>query len=227
MATHLEIELDRLRRKLLRLGAAVEEGLHDALRAFARREGQLAARVIDDDVQVDGLEVDLEEDCLKVLALYQPVARDLRLIVAVLKINNDLERVGDLAVNIAERVVSLCGKPPLGSPYDVVGMGEQSRAMLRKSLDAFVNLDAGLAHEVCRMDDTIDAMNREAYSKIVDAMKGQPGALEALINYISISRNLERVADHSTNIAENVIALLEGEIVRHRLEDFDRSAEEK
>jgi len=221
MVTHLEIELGRLRKKLLRLCAAVEESLRDALSALARRDGQLAARIIDNDAEIDRREVDLEEDCLKVLALYQPVARDLRLIVAVLKINNDLERIGDLAVNIAERVASLCHRAPIASPYDVLGMGEHSRTMLRKSLDAFVNLDSQLAHDVCRMDDTIDAMNREAYPKIVKAMEGHPDELEALISYISISRNLERVADHTTNIAEDVIALLEGEIVRHRLEQSD------
>ncbi len=220
MATYFEIELDRLKKKLIHLGTMVEESLYRAIRAFADRHEAEAIAVIEHDLNIDRMEVELEEDCLKILALYQPVARDLRMIVSVLKINNDIERIADLAANIAERVVFLCRREPIDPPYDVFDMASNVQVMVRKSLDALIELRADLAHEVCATDDHIDQINRETYTIVTQAIQENPEHLEMLLNYISISRYLERIADHATNIAEDVIGLLEGEIVRHRLEEF-------
>ncbi len=221
MTTHLEIELARLKKLLLYLGANVEESLLRAISALTDRDEQQAVAVIQHDIEIDRLEVELEEECLKTLALYQPVARDLRLIVATLKINNDLERIADLSANIAERVVFLCRREPIAVPFDVAEMARHVRLMVKKCLDAFVRLDSDLAYEVCATDDHVDQINREMYGKVTQAIQENPERLETLINYISISRYLERVADHATNIAEDVLGLLEGEIVRHRLEEFE------
>jgi phosphate transport system protein len=166
------------------------------------------------------MEVGVEEDCLKILALHQPVAIDLRFIVAVLKINNDLERIGDLAVNIAERSAFLSKHPPFGFSLGLVEMADRAQDMLKHSLDALINLDSGLAQEVCAADDEIDAMNRQMYLKIQDAIRSNPGKLESLIHLLSVSRHLERIADHATNIAEDVIYMVEGRIARHRTEDY-------
>jgi len=220
MTTYIEIELVKLKKKLLELGAKVEDSLRQSVLALAGRDRKLAETIIEQETTIDTLEVEFEEECLKVLALHQPVARDLRFIVSALKINNDLERIGDLAANIAERAVFLSKRDVIDSPYDVLGMADHARNMVRKSLDAFANLDEETAREVCTIDEKIDRLNREAYPKVTRAMQENPEHLEQLINYISISRYLERVADHSTNIAEDVLALLGGEIVRHRLEEM-------
>ena len=166
------------------------------------------------------MEVEVEEDCLKTLALYQPVAIDLRFIVAVLKINNDLERIGDLAVNIAERSVFLAHQPGVGITLDFIDMAQKARGMLEKSLDALVNFSVDIAGEVCASDDIIDGINRQMYLKVQKAIGDNPEQIESLIHLLSISRHLERIADHATNIAEDVIYMIDGEIVRHRAEDY-------
>ena len=154
------------------------------------------------------------------LALYQPVATDLRLIVAALKINNDLERVGDLAVNIAERALFLATQKPVEIAFDFRLMGEKTQAMLAKSLDALVRADTALARQVCKSDDEVDAMNRKVYLRVQDAIRKNPEDLESLIHLLSVSRHLERIADLATNVAEDVIYMAEGEIVRHHVEDY-------
>jgi phosphate transport system protein len=166
------------------------------------------------------MEVEVEESCLKILALYQPVAIDLRFIIAVLKINNDLERVGDLAVNIAERAIFLATQPEVNVELDFTTMAVKTQEMLKKSLDALVNLNAGLAREVCACDDEIDAINRQMYLTVQDAMNTHPDQIEPLTHLLSASRHLERIADHATNIAEDVIYMIEGEIVRHKTEEY-------
>jgi phosphate transport system protein len=180
----------------------------------------LARKIIDEDIQIDRTEVEVEEECLKVLALHQPVAIDLRFIVAVLKINNDLERIGDLAVNIAERSYFLASQPEINVSFDFTEMSNNTEAMLNKSLDALVNLSPALAHEVCISDDVIDNINRQMYLKIQDEIIKHPDRITALIHLLSISRHLERIADHATNIAEDVIYMIEGEIVRHKTEEY-------
>jgi phosphate transport system protein len=187
-----------------------------AVTAIENRDAELANKVILGDTEIDQLEVNLEEDCLKILALHQPVAIDLRFIIAVLKINSDLERIGDLAVNMAERAQFLSGKSPIAIPFDLEGLALKTQKMLRESLDSLVNLNAGLARDVCVTDDEVDAINREMYDLVKAAIRIHPEQVDILIPYLSISRYLERIADHATNIAEDVIYMIEGEIARHR-----------
>jgi phosphate transport system protein len=161
------------------------------------------------------MEVEIEEECLKVMALYQPVAVDLRFLVAVIKINNDLERIGDQAVNIAERIQSLAKSKTKGFVFDYSIMAEKVQSMLKMSLDSLVYMDIGRAFRVLTMDDEVDNIQGEAYSQIKRAMREDPENMTYLINLFLISRHLERIADHTTNISEEVIYLIEGEIVRH------------
>ena len=167
--------------------------------------------------------MDLEEECLKVLALYQPVAIDLRYIVAVLKITNDLERIGDLAANIAERALYMSDADPLPSevPMEIGRMADATLQMFRGALQSLLESDVGLAREVYRTDEVVDAFHLENHNRLEEAIRAAPGRALALMRYLSVSRFLERIADHATNIAEDVIYLLEGEVVRHRLGDPD------
>ncbi|MGD9110413.1 MAG: phosphate signaling complex protein PhoU, partial [Phycisphaerales bacterium] len=203
MAKHLQREIENLKKKLLSVGARIEDIVLQATTALEERNADSAQKVIDDDIEIDRLEVEVEEDCLKILALHQPVAIDLRFIVAVLKINNDLERIGDLAVNIAERAAFLSGQPKVDISFDFPEMAQQARSMLKRSLDALVNLDSELAHKVCVDDDTIDTMNRQMYLKIQDAILKNPEQISSFVHLLSASRHFERIADHATNIAED------------------------
>ncbi len=213
---HLQRELDNLKKNVLSLGAMVEERVRMAIKAFEARDGELAAKIVELDREVNQAEVEVEEECLKILALHQPVAVDLRFINAVIKINNDLERVGDEAVNIAERVSNISKRPPVTVPFEYSTMAEKSEAMLKDSLDALVNLDADLAYAVCLRDDEVDKINQDIYDKIKEVIKKQPDRVGYLINLLLIARHLERIADHATNIAEEVIYRVEGVIPRHR-----------
>lgn len=216
MSRHLQREIEKLKKHILALSALVEESLHKAIKSLLERDEKLALRVIKGDEDIDQMEVDVEEECLKILALHQPVAIDLRFIVAILKINNDLERIGDLAVNIAERAVFLSTKEPIGIEFDFPRMVEIAKSMLKQSIDALVNMDTALANKVCASDDEIDSLNREMYRQIQGAIRKYPERMECLIHLLAISRHLERIADHATNIAEDVIYMVEGEIIRHR-----------
>ena len=171
--------------------------------------------IIKKDSEIDETEVDIEEECLKVLALHQPVAVDLRFIIAVIKINNELERIGDQAVNIAQRVQVIAKRPKPPFWFDYSEMGEKAQKMLRMSLDALVNMDVDLAYRVITMDDEVDQIKSDAYDKIKQAIQDLPERVGYYINLLLISRHLERLADHATNIAEEVIYLVEGEIFRH------------
>jgi phosphate transport system protein len=224
MALHMQRELDKLKRKVLSLSALAEESLQKAVEALEERDAALARRIIEADYEIDQMEVEVEEDCLKLLALYQPVAIDLRFIIATIKINSDLERIGDLAVNIAERAEYLATHGRVDVPFDFAGMADKARAMVARALDALVNMDARLARQVCAADDEVDAMNREMYDKVKDTMRKHPEWIDQLVHILSTSRHLERVADHATNIAEDVIYMIEGEIVRHRTEDYKGKA---
>ena len=220
MPKHLLREIENLKRELLALGAMVELSVREATLAIEKRDGALARDVIDKDIKIDQKEVEVEEDCLKVLALHQPVAIDLRFIIAVLKINNDLERIGDLAVNIAERAVFLATQPKADISFDFTGMALKAQTMLKKSLDALVNLNADLARDCLASDDEIDYMNRQMYIIVQEAICAHPEQAESLIHLLSSSRHLERIADHATNIAEDVIYMIEGEIIRHKTEEY-------
>jgi phosphate transport system protein len=222
----LHREIDKLKQELLGLSAMVENAVHMAVKSVAERNARMARTVIDGDEEIDQMEVDLEEDCLKLLALYQPVAIDLRYVIAILKINNDLERIGDLAVNLAERGVLLAGLPDMEIPFDFEGMVEKVKWMLRASLDALINQDANLASEVWSADDEVDDINRQMYLTVEQCMRAEPEKIERLMVVLGISRLLERIADHATNIAEDVIYLTTGQIVRHRPEDLEELIEE-
>ena len=215
MPKHLEREISRLKTQLLGLSALVEDSLRDAVAALERRDERLAAAAIASDDKIDAAEVELEEECLKILAMHQPVANDLRFIVAVLKINNDLERIGDLAGNIAERAIFLARAARVDIPFDFTTMASRVKDMLRKSLDALVNLDCALARQVLVADDEVDGLHRGMYEVVKRGILECPEHLNQMIHYLIVSRSLERIGDSSTNIAEDVIYMIEGEIVRH------------
>ncbi len=222
MPKHLQRELEKLQRGLLSLSAFVEEAVRSAVRALERRDTELAWNVVRTDLQIDQAEVDLEEECLKLLALYQPVAMDLRMIVAVLKINNDLERIGDLAVNIAERALFLAGQEGVESDFDFEGMARKAQQMVKMALDSLVEQDSSLARQVLAMDDEVDAMNREMYEQVREAIRRHPEQLVSHTHLLSASRHVERIADHATNIAEDVVYMVEGQIIRHRAEVYKK-----
>jgi phosphate transport system protein len=213
--SHIARETEKLKRRLLTLGADVEELYLQAIRSLEEMDEALAKQVATSDDRIDRQEVDIEEECLKVLALHQPVANDLRFIVSVLKINNDLERIADLAVNIAERALDLMKYNRIAIPFEFTAMSQKVYSMVKKSLDSLVNLDLHEAHEVIALDDEVDALHHKSYGMVMEQIRQHPDCLEALISYLVVSRYLERIADQSTNIAEDVHYLIEGDIVRH------------
>lgn len=215
MTKHFVRELEKLKKRILSLGAMVEERVYLAMKAIENNDSELAEKIIHSDYEIDEMEVEVEEDCLKILALYQPVAIDLRFIVAAIKINSDLERIGDQAVNIAQRIQSTAKYTGSSFHFDYTQMADITASMLKQSLDALVNLDIDGAFKVLTIDDEVDDIQSKAYSRIKQAIREHPEEITYLINLYLISRHLERVADHATNIAEEVIYMVEGEIVRH------------
>lgn len=215
MGRHLQREIELLKKRITSLCTVVEESVRKAVRAIEERDRVLAESVIEGDYAIDHEEVRVEEECLKILALYQPVAIDLRFIIAALKINNELERMGDLAVNIAERAVFLCEREPIHAPFAFDDMCNKTLAMLRQSLDSLFEMDASLARYVLASDDEVDDINRQMYVKVGEAIQANPQLTDRLLSYLSASRHLERIADGATNIAEDVIYMIEGHIVRH------------
>ncbi|MEW6350646.1 MAG: phosphate signaling complex protein PhoU [Thermodesulfobacteriota bacterium] len=216
MRTRLQREIDRLKSRIVSLATLVEERFKMAVKAVECRDVELAVKVLEGDREIDRFEVDVEEDGLKILALHQPVADHLRYIIAVIKLNNDLERIGDLAVNIAERVIAIGGKNAIAIPFDFYSMCQKVQEMLDKSLDALVNKDLALAYEVCAADDDVDAIKKAAQNQFLEEVRNHPDRSETLLHLFLTSRHLERIADHSTNIAEDVIYMITGEIHRHR-----------
>ena len=215
MTKHFQRELIQLKKRILSLGTMAEERVRIAIKAMERRDSALAERIIRTDYEIDEAEMEIEEECLKILALHQPVAVDLRFLSAVIKINNDLERIGDEAVNIADRVLIISKREKLVIPFDFSVMAEKTEIMLKTSLDAVVNLDLDLAIKVIISDDEVDALENKAYDVIKKAIEDHPNQIGYLINLLLISRHLERIADHAQNIAEEVVYMIEGEIVRH------------
>ncbi|HNX52428.1 MAG TPA: phosphate signaling complex protein PhoU [Pontiellaceae bacterium] len=212
-------EVERLKKQILSLSAQVEESLILAVKALLTRDEELANQVIRGDFDVDQVEVEVEEEALKILALYQPVAMDLRFLTAVLKINSDLERIGDLATNIAKRAVKLCKVPAAPVPEQMTESATRTRDMVHDSLNAFVCMDAGLARAVCGSDDRIDDLCRDVRRFVEAQILKDPAHLSSYLDILLASRNIERIGDHATNIAEDVIYLVEGIIVRHRPTD--------
>jgi phosphate transport system protein len=201
------------------MGALVEERVHAAMQALMERRAEAAEAVIAGDAEVNDLQIEIDDRCLKLLALQNPMASDLRLITAAMKINADLERIGDQAVNIAENAVKIAQAPPLRPMIDLPRMAEMAEAMTRDSLDAFVRRDAGLARDVLSRDDAVDLLKDQIFRVLLTHMMADPGTIERALGLLLVSRNLERIADHATNIAEDVIFVVEAKDVRHHHEE--------
>ena len=219
MSIHLQKDLEHLDKELLILSSMVEDATNRAMLALVDRRLDLARQVMREDDRINHREVLIEEECLKMLALHQPVAADLRFIVTVLKVNNDLERMGDLAVNIAERAAYLATQEPLQVSLDFPKMAEGVRDMVRKSLDALSNMNPRLARHVLSMDDEIDEANRKMFDILQELMHRDSSTIERAVHLLSASRYLERIADLATNIAQDVVYMSEGRLIRHLTED--------
>ena len=216
---HFEIELQALKNRLLRMGALVEERVHGAMQALMERRLEAAESIIVGDAEVNDMQIEIDDRCLKLLALQNPMASDLRLITAAMKINADLERIGDQAVNIAENAIKVLAAAPLKPMIDLPRMAELAEAMTRDSLDAFVRRDSALARRVLSQDDEVDQMKDSMFRVLLTYMMADPGTIERALSLILISRNIERIADHATNIAEDVIFVVEAKDVRHHHEE--------
>ena len=215
MHRHFEEELQQLKEKLLRMSSLVEDSINLSIKSLVERDALLAQRVITIDDAIDAIEIEVDELCLKLLALQQPQARDLRFITGSLKIVNDLERMGDLAVNIAHRSIDLLKAPLLKPLIDIPRMANLAQAMLKDCLNAFVNDDVQLAREVCVRDDDVDKLNVQIFRELLTYMLEDPTSVQRAVDLILVAKNLERIADHSTNIAEDVIYIVEARIVKH------------
>ncbi len=219
MVVHLERDLENLKNRILTLGSKVETSINKAIRALVDRRPALGEEVIDSDQDIDTIEVEIEENCLKILALHQPVASDLRYIITVLKVNNELERMGDQAANIALRARYLANDDPIDTPIDFLNMVDQVREMVHKSLDALVNQDSKKARTVTDMDTAVNSAHRTMFEEIQKTMAENPETIERAIHTLLCSRYLERMGDLAKNICEDVIFLEEGEVLRHQLAD--------
>lgn len=218
MSVHMQLEINKIKRMVLGLSALVEDRLRHSVKALQTRDPELARMVIRGDQEIDDAEVEVEEECLKTLALHQPVASDLRYIVAVLKITNDLERIGDLAANVARKALAFVGKTEFRFPFDLAEISRESQAMVRDSLDSLVNLDTDLARAVCARDPDVNQLKRSIRLRAEEGISADPGNVRLLLKLIAAGRNLERVADLATNIAEDVVYMVDGQIIRHRSE---------
>ena len=219
MTHHIGRQIESLKERILRVGTLVEEAISKSITALINRDTSLAQRVMASDEEIDRMEVEVEEECLKVLALYQPVAADLRFVVAVLKINNDLERMGDLAKNIAKRVSQLAAGKSCELPPEIRTMAMKTQEMVKQCLDAVVNGDPTLARQVREEDDAVDEARQRIRRRIIAGIKADPEKVENLLRINSVSKHIERIADMATNVAEDVIYMVEGDIVRHRTTD--------
>jgi phosphate transport system protein len=217
MQRHFHEELEALKQTLLAMGGLVEDQIRRALRALVEHDGDQAREVVERDRQVNTYDVEIDEKCVELLALHQPTAKDLRFITTAMKIVTDLERIGDQAVNIAQRVMELNREPQLKPYIDLPRMAEKAQGMVKDSLDAFVAADTELARQVCARDEEVDALKEQLFRELLTFMMADPKTISRAIRLILISRFLERVADHATNIAEMVIYMVESKMVRHTL----------
>lgn len=215
MTVQMQSEMEKLKKHLLELVAMVDINLKDAVWALENKDVALAEKVIQRDEAVDNLEVKIEEFCMRILARHQPVAVDLRFLIAAMKINNDLERIGDMAGNIAERAINMADQPMPPLKVDFHQMVEVTKRMVHDCLTALLNRDPVLAQQVRVKDDTVDELNREMFTEVRKGIQDNPANFKAYMNLLSASRHLERIADHACNIAEDVIYMVEGQIVRH------------
>ena len=217
---HFHDELSQVKVRLLTMSGEAEAALRLAVEALLERSLEKAAQVIAGDKVIDGMEVGIEEDCIDLLALQQPMARDLRMLVAAIKIANDLERVGDHAVNLAQSAERLERSRPIAPEPEIVEMARLAREMLSDALEAFVRGDAAAGREICLRDDKVDALNRSVFRILLTHMMEDPHVIGAAMELFLVSRNLERVADLATNIAEDVVFLVEGKSIKHHAEDM-------
>ncbi len=217
MAKHLQRDLDHLKHEILAVGTLVEEAIGKSMRLLAERDPALIDEIIAGDQVIDQREVEVEEECLKVLALHQPMAADLRFVIAVLKVNNDLERMGDLASNIARRTRhALMQAQPDEPLVDFQECGRKVLAMVHASLESLVHQDAEMARGVCRLDEEVDEMHRGVYDMLKRRMREDPDVVEAAVSALTVSRSLERIADLATNVAEDIVFMVDGEVIRHQ-----------
>ncbi|MFH1901946.1 MAG: phosphate signaling complex protein PhoU [Candidatus Omnitrophota bacterium] len=219
MQRHFDEELEKLKEKILKMSSLVEKAIHLSIKALVDRESELAQQIIKSDDQVNMLEIEIDDFSLKLLALRQPQAGDLRLITSIMKINNDLERIGDLAVNIAERTIELLKFPIVKPLIDIPRMADIAQGMVKDSLDAFVNKDSQLARSVCERDDKVDNLNDQIFRELLTYMLQDPKTIERAVDLILVGRNLERIADHATNICEDVIYIVDGKTIKHHIEE--------
>jgi len=215
MQRHFDEELKALKEKILRMGAMVEEQIAHAIKSLVDRDSDLARQVIANDHKVNSMDVEVDEDCLRLIALHQPMARDLRFLTTAMKISTELERMSDLAENISERAVELNEEPQLKPYIDIPRMAERAQGMVKESLDAFVNRDSKLARKVCADDDFVDELTKQVFRELLSFMVEDPRTITRAIRISFVSKYLERIADHATNIAELVVYLVEGKIIRH------------
>jgi phosphate transport system protein len=215
MQRFFDTELGDLKKQLLLMGALVESQLQDALQSLIMRDSDLAIRIVENDVSIDKLDIEIDEACLRLLALHQPAAGDLRFITTTMKISMELERMSDLAVNIAERVIELNQEPQLKPYIDIPRMAEWASQMVRECLDAFVNRDAELARKVCRDDDFVDGLTEQLFRELLSFMLENPRTITRSTRLTFIGKYYERIADHATNVAELVVYMVEGKIIRH------------
>lgn len=215
---HFVEELEQLKTKLLEMGSLVEASIQRSILAVTQKDRSAAAEVFRDEARINAIEIEIDDFAVKLLALQQPMAADLRLIVAALKINTDLERMGDLSENIAHRALALMEGPPIKPMIDIPHIAGLVQSMVRKALDAFVKRDADLARSVLASDDAVDSLRTACYHELASFMEQDPRNIQEGLALLSITRNLERIADHSTNIAEDVLFLVKGVDVRHHAE---------
>lgn len=215
MTVHMHLDLSELHRELLAMCARVEDMIHKAVDQLSSPDFEVTRELIKEDSVIDRWDVKIEDHCLKVLALYQPVAIDLRRITTVMKVAGELERVADLAISISERACGLLNSPPVAVPDNVQTMAQKAVAMLHRSIDSYVDLNSDLAREVCQEDNEVDEMNEQLISQLIEQMHKNPDHVDGLLHMFSAVRSIERVADHATNIAEDIVYLVEGKIIRH------------
>ena len=216
-------ELTKLKQRLLRMGGLVEEAIERAIQALKDQREDIAGEVFKHEAEINLLDVEIDEMCLRLLALRQPMASDLRFITSAMRIGVDLERMGDLAVNIAEQAVELAKLPLLKPLIDIPRMALLAQAMVRDSLNAFVNRDADLAQDVCCRDDEMDSLNHQIFRELLTYMMEDPGTIKRAVALMLVGRHLERIADHATNVGEDVIYLVRGKTIKHNI-DGQRSA---
>jgi len=225
MDTHFQKELAKLKESLLKMAGLVEEAINNSVQALVKRDSDLVDKTMDLESRINAMDLDIEEMCLKLLALRQPMAIDLRFITAAMKINTDLERMGDQAVNIAERATSLNQEPPLKPYIDIPRMAEIAQTMVRDVLDSFVKRDSKLARSVLERDDLVDGLNHQVFRELLTFMISDPASILRSAHLMIVCRCLERIADHATNIAEDVIFMVEARVVKHHAEEREKKEE--